>query len=467
MQAATGYIFLLLQPKRAVSSLLGIIIGLGVLLETQGCAAPGKHYYQLEQQLARHNYQAADSIVEDNKAKYGARNAVLYDLDRAMTLHLAGRYAESNAFLFKAEARIDRLYTKSISAGVGAMLSNDLLLPYEGEDFEKVQLNLIAALNYAYLREGDEALVEARKVDLKLTAYNDRYATKNVYKEDAFARYLSGILYEAQGELNDAFIAYRKALEAYETYQEHYGTRFPPALPADLLRVTQALGLREEYETYRRRFPGVGYETIQALRGKGELVYISYNGFAPLKQSYAISVPVPASKGQPAYLLRVAFPRFVPRPSAIAYAKLRVSRGTQQYTTRTSTVQDLTAIARKNLEDRIGRIRVKALARAVAKYLAARALAEGTRRKTGNQTLGAIVGILANIVAVVTERADTRSWRTLPGTVQLARLSLPPGTYTVTAVYYATHGGVLAEHRFTTVRLKAGEKTFLGYRLLK
>jgi len=86
------------------------------------------------------------------------------------------------------------------------MLSNDLTLPYEGEDFETVLINVVAALNYVLLNQWDDALVEARKVDHKLNVINDRYDKKNVYKEDAFARYLSGILYEGKGELNDAFI---------------------------------------------------------------------------------------------------------------------------------------------------------------------------------------------------------------------------------------------------------------------
>ena len=30
-----------------------------------------------------------------------------------------------------------------------------------------------------------------------------------------------------------------------------------------------------------------------------------------------------------------------------------------------------------------------------------------------------------------TEQADTRTWRTLPAEFQLARLNLPPGTYTL------------------------------------
>ena len=189
------------------------------LLTVQGCALSGGYYPTLEQQFARHDYSAADVTVSQHAAEYGERNAVLYYLDRGLTLHLAGRYAESNAVLAQAEARIDTLYTKSITTGVSSLFTNDTLLPYEGEDFEKVQLNLIAALNYVYLGQLDEALVEARKVDLKLTAYDNQYAAKPVYKEDAFARYLSGILYETRGELNDAFIAYRKALDAYEAYR--------------------------------------------------------------------------------------------------------------------------------------------------------------------------------------------------------------------------------------------------------
>ena len=35
------------------------------------------------------------------------------------------------------------------------------------------------------------------------------------YRNDGFARYVCGILYEAAGDLNNAFIAYRNAYEAY------------------------------------------------------------------------------------------------------------------------------------------------------------------------------------------------------------------------------------------------------------
>ena len=54
-----------------------------------------------------------------------------------MTLHLSGDYENSNRYLEDAEKRIDSLYTKSITTESGAMFTNDNLLPYEGEDFEK------------------------------------------------------------------------------------------------------------------------------------------------------------------------------------------------------------------------------------------------------------------------------------------------------------------------------------------
>ena len=59
---------------------------------------------------------------------------------------------------------MEELYTRSITAEAGAMLTNDNLLPYEGEDFEKVMVNVVGALNHVYLQQWDDALVEARRL---------------------------------------------------------------------------------------------------------------------------------------------------------------------------------------------------------------------------------------------------------------------------------------------------------------
>jgi uncharacterized protein len=433
-----------------------------VLFFLPACSSVDRLYVKVDARLAQQDYLEADSLIEGQKAEYGQRNAVLYYLDRAMTLHLAGRYAESNAFLEKAEARIDELYTKSVTTETGAMLTNDNLLPYEGEDFEKVMIHVIAALNYVFLDEWDGALVEARKVDHKLNLFNDRYENKSIYKEDAFARYLSGMLYEAKGELNDAFIAYRKAYETYQDYQEQYKTPLPPPLPRDLLRVTAALGLTEEHQHYRGRFPSTEWDSQKKLEQQSELIFISYDGLSPRKEDFFIDVPIPdGQKG--VYILQVAFPRFVPQPTDLSHAEVHMV-GTKGAVAsqRTFVVEDITAIAKKNLENRIGRITAKAIARATAKYIAAREI----RKKAGDDPLARLfTDVGTNIYSIVSERADKRSWRTLPGEIRMVRLSVPPGSYTVAVEYYTFDRRFIMRKTYD-VTVKAGEKKFLSQRVL-
>jgi len=277
-------------------------------------------------------------------------------------------------------------------------LTNDTTLPYEGEDFEKVMINVFSALNYAYLGELDDALVEARKVDHKLNLFNDKYEKKNVYKRDALAQYLSGILYEDKGEINDAFISYRKAFEAYGDYRKNYATPLPPPLPADLMRTASAVGFTEEYEDYHKQFPNTRWTTENVLQGQGELIFVSYVGRSPIKEDYFIDAPIPNGKNG-TYILRVALPKFVPRPDRVGATEVHLvpaDGGTGSATGAAGEIsqqaflaEDITAIAKKNLEDRIARITAKAIARAVAKYQTTR-----EAEKAG----GPIAGLLAKAI---------------------------------------------------------------------
>lgn len=65
------------------------------------------------------------------------------------------------------------------------------------------------------------------------------------------------------------------------------------------------------------------------------------------------------------------------------------------------------------------------LARAALKQAAARALEEEAREE--DETLGDVIGILADAGAALLERADTRGWHLLPDGIALFRLRLPAG----------------------------------------
>lgn len=146
-----------------------------------------------------------------------------------MLLHLDSQYSPSNLAFESAKQLAEKLFTKSLSKELSTLLVSDNLRPYYGEDFERALLHVFSALNYHLMGDATGALVEARQVDFLLTKLQTDHGHKNIYTEDAFVRYLMGLLYENQGEINDAYISYWKSLEAYGSYKKKLRC-LPPAV---------------------------------------------------------------------------------------------------------------------------------------------------------------------------------------------------------------------------------------------
>src|SRR6185437_13512512 len=106
-------------------------------------------YLLIEQSLVAGDPQRAAAIVEQTEKEYGAKGRLLYEMDRGMVLQLAGQYQRSSATLERAEEEIERLYTRTIRSETAAFLTSDNALPYEGDAYEHVMINVIKALNYA------------------------------------------------------------------------------------------------------------------------------------------------------------------------------------------------------------------------------------------------------------------------------------------------------------------------------
>jgi len=136
----------------------------------------------------------------------GSSDRLLYRLERGLILHYQGQYDASNQEFEKAEDLIDRFYTRSVSREVAALLTNDAARVYRGEEFEGVLIHYYRAMNYQRLGQPQEALVECRKANLKLEDYAQSTQYKLSYRNDAFMQYVSAMLYESEGEWNDAYV---------------------------------------------------------------------------------------------------------------------------------------------------------------------------------------------------------------------------------------------------------------------
>jgi hypothetical protein len=469
-----------------------------VLALLSSCVASRSYYASIDRALEAGRPADGIAVLEHHRSRYGSRNEVLYLMDLGMLQHLAGRFQDSNRSLAKAEDLTEALYTRRITSEIEAFLTTDNALPYQGEEFEKVMLNVIMAMNYAQLGLVEDALVEARKVDHKLSVLNDRTAGKIAYSKDPFARYLSGILYESFGALNDALVAYRLAFDAFRQARVRYGTPMPDLLGHDLLRLSDVLGFADEHEEYRKLFPGVNWQRLGRTKELGELIVVAYEGRAPVK--YDVFIDVPFSRdalgvllttkglmrsrsrdhraaesvlyGLTGHIIRLAVPKFVPRRSTIVRAEAVAITDDIEERVPLALMEDITAIAVKDLVDRIVRTATKAVARAAWKYALAEGVDVGLRSafgkdKEAGQLAGTIVGALARMLAIASEEADKRSWTTLPDRIELGRIMLPPGTYNVEFRYAGRRGEPLPTQIVRGITVGAGQKRFITTRVVQ
>jgi len=397
----------------------GLTLFLLTALTMLGCTGNGM-YSDLDRKLAKGDCPAAVTLISEANSEYGRNEALLYLLDAAMVYMQCGKYAAAQQHFHSAEDLADHLWTESISLNALSLVTNDTVLAYAGEDFERVMIHLMSAIGYLQAGEPDEALVEARRLDTLLAVYNDKYDKKNRYKEDAFARYLSGILHEAAGDLDEAFIDYRRAVQVYQSDYVAYGTATPTILLRDLRRIASALYRSADIEDV---FPDGTIDPVydgNGQAGTGSVVLIAFAGYAPRKVEDMVVLPT--SQGP----LGVAYPKMVVTPPSCGDGRLVVQSNDQLYEADLELVEDINRIAEKNLDDRKGRILTRTIARVAAKQAAIYGVSRSSNHQDDQESIETLLN-LANILLL--ERADTRSWRMLPGRIYMTRLFVPAGAY--------------------------------------
>ncbi len=400
-----------------------------------GCASYSSSFQKIE--LLLEQQKPKEALLELEQHPRSNKDKLLYLLDKAMLQRMSGLYLESNASFEEAKALIDKLQGTSLVEQAGALTINDSTMSYEGDDFEQVSIHIYEALNYIALGQLDEARVEALQVDVRLKKLAEG---ESGYVEDAFSRYLAGLIYEAEGEYDDAMIAYRKAYKAYKNNKLNMGV--PIFLQQDLLRLSKKLGLADEHETFQKAF-ALDESASLSQKGKGEVVLLLFDSLAPIKRS--VSLLVYTDTGIPK---RISMPEYQSRPSYISRARLTVGTHSMD----AELVDDFDAIARASLESHKPAMIARLLARAILK---------ANISKNAQKQGGELAGFLVDAVAMATETADTRSWLTLPKSIYLSRLMLEPGVYPASLTLFGKQGEVMMVMDLGQVEINKGKKLFM------
>lgn len=377
------------------------------------------------------------------------RDRLLNLLDAGMALRAARDYEASNRRFVAADELIEDLnFRRRAGEAAASALSDDRALTYRGEEFETVLVNTFMALNFLQAggdRAAEKALVECRRLDWKLREYSELRGRK--YLQNAFARYLSGVAYELDGQPNDAYIDYRAVHELQPD--------FAP-VRADLVRLSAALGFADHQEDWENKF-GTQHDAA-ALQGTGEVVLVLECGRAPEKNRWDENF--------------LDLPRYYSFPRAEAGGELRLG---SRPLGRTGVLEDIDATARRTLEDRMGPIVARRLTKAAIRVGAGVAVRHGVREATRRNMKGAdsraladIAGILAYLILDSLDRPDTRCWMTLPASLQVARARLPAGTHTLRLHMLGPEGGWTGHVvEFPDVQVRPGGITLLSTRTLR
>jgi hypothetical protein len=394
----------------------------------------------LQQDLTRATPPDFPSLL---KRERRGNDKFLYNLEPGRVAQLFGRtercrdgFAVAIAAIRSNEQRA-LVSAGQIGATVASFATNDNALPYVGEGYERVLLHHYQALNYLleadltgagvefrwanseqqealnrHAKELEKAEQEAQKKNVGNAAQNSefqqRYAQldeaagrlKNSF-QNAYSFYLSGVVYELQGEENDAYIDYKKALEIYP--ENGYVQR-------DVLRLARRLQMDDDLAALAKRFPAL-YNTpgVIATSAEGELILLYEEGFVPPREEIKLPFFLPGG------LVTLAFPYYrVPwrehRPVEVLTGNIPLGR--------TELLCNVRGLAIKSLQEKMPILLTRQTVRAVSKFLA---------QQTAKEKFGALgeLGVMA--YSVISENADLRSWLTLPENVQILRVSLPAG----------------------------------------
>lgn len=404
------------------------------------------------------------------KVNKGSNQDLLYYMELGELQRLGAHYGESNAAWLQAdrqvrdwEARAKIDPTRTAGATLSYLL-NDKVRPYEGEDYEKVMLTLRMAMNFLAQGDWNDARVAIRQTHERETVIaqvrDKQYqqidqqakregahtsvrelngypvqtidnpevnALRNSY-QSAFSHYLAGFVYEAQGEASLAAAGYRQAIE-----------------------------LRPSTTLLEDALAGLDERVAAPDDGRSDVLIAVETGMVPAKVSQQFPLPIPVNRRL--VLVPVSFPVLREVERGRAPNALRVD----DVALHPVPITNVDLMARRALQDEMPGIMLRGFVRSSAKALTQYQLQRQSdmrrRRRDGGEAVALDIAAIAVMLgSVVTESADERAWRSLPGSISIVRAKLSRGAHRISVPTAAGERSVEVEVN--------GRYAFVGLRVI-
>jgi uncharacterized protein len=343
-------------------------------------------------------------------------DAFLAYAEAGMALHVGGDPAAAIQQWLKADRVLEdfgdrpTISGRSLTEGFVSALVNEKALPYDGEDFEVALLHGMLAWDFLRQSDLDGAMVEVFRGYQVQERAEDRYGSQ--YGMNRFARFVAALAQEADRNFDNAAIDLRQ-LEA-----EAPGH---PAVKYSLERLARLQG-----------------ENAGEERGLSQLVVVYEAGRMPNKIATEFQYQTRRSLG------RVSLPAFGTPGYARSGLEVHLDGQSQGHTV---VIEDVLTVAKQNLDDRLTWIVAKGIGRAAAKTIIVDRAAKVVGDEHG-EGWGFLTSVLGSLLQVATERADLRSWSTLPQTIEVLRVPVEPGEHDLIVQLPGAGEVALGKHSF-------------------
>lgn len=306
---------------------------------------------------------------------------------------------------------------------VMAFIVNDKVMRYDGHDYEKVMLTTQMALNFLAMDDWASArvaitqtherealikqvhdLLYSKEEDLASEkGINTKFQDLNGYPietlntpsvvnlknsyQNAFSHYLAGFIYEALGERSLAAPGYRNAIELRPN---------TPVLEDGLKNLTS---------------------NIDRPANQSDVLVVVESGFAPRRKAFDLTLPIPTNDG--IIQISISLPVIEDVGYTQPFSNIMINGRNYPLTEITS----INAMARKALRDELPMIILRTVSRATIRAVTQQQL---------NKEVSPWAGLAVGVAGMFLEQPDLRTWRTLPDSISIARLTLPKGAQTIT-----------------------------------
>ncbi|MDR1389847.1 MAG: hypothetical protein LBJ31_07705 [Treponema sp.] len=469
-----------------------LCITAGFLGAAEKVKKTGLDYSAIDKLVDGGAYDKAIAAIEKDgkdpkKAKiYVKQNDVLYNLDKGLVAHYAGKYDVSFTNLEDAERLI-----AEYGADAASRASLDLAKAYEGEIYESIYDSVFNALNNYNKGDIEGARVEARQINEKLTALLqvqraelaqaqadaekqmqgiDKVPVRPVvFNSSALGSYLTMVLLRGYSDVGP-FAA--QITNAYNVSKNVYNHPVPASIAAERsvpngqarINIIGFTGLSpvKEDEKIEKELQGLTFLTraLQtAAAASGGAVDLAYVGQTFETKTLNYNVPsIKANKGSDGTWTTV------PRSSEIDRIEVKV--GDQTITL--ELLEDMGRVAYETFETKRAAIQTRTYRGALAKTVTA-GIAVGTARavvmsKAGanpiqTKALEAAVNVAEkslDTTLATPDVSDTRMVRYLPNKAYVGGVNVAPGAHEVTITYYKG-GTVIGKPVVTTIEAKANQ----------